>query len=157
MEGGTDLQGRAAGDDDGGQGHQRQHQAAHQRGRARHAEDVEKHGQPQQTEDNGGHGRQVVDVDFDQIGPAVFRGEFFQVDGRRHPHGKGERQGDQQRIEAAAHGAPDAGQLRFAAVAGREKGAVELLGQLGPGLAVGRSSPIGARKSRAAVRASRCP
>ncbi len=85
------LQRGAAGDDDDRQRHQRQHQAADQRRRARQAEEVEEDGEAEQTEDDRRHRREVVDVDLDQVGPAVLRREFLEVDGGAD----GEREGEQ--------------------------------------------------------------
>ncbi len=89
------LERSAAGDDDGRQRHQGQHQAADQRRRARHAEELDEHRQAQQAEDDGRHGGQVVDVDLDQVGEAVARGELFQVHRRGHADREGQQQGNQ--------------------------------------------------------------
>ncbi|GMU46291.1 MAG: hypothetical protein AMXMBFR26_10730 [Porticoccaceae bacterium] len=57
-------------------------------GRARDLEEIDEHRKPQQAEDDRGHGGEVVDVDLDEIRPAVLRRELFQVDRRRYPQRK---------------------------------------------------------------------
>ena len=75
------MQGRTAGDDDGRQSHEGQHQSADNGRRARQPEKIEENGQSQQPEHDRGHSRQVVDIDLDQFGEFVVRGKLFQIDG----------------------------------------------------------------------------
>ena len=116
MDGGTDWQRGPAGDDNGRQGHQGQHQPTDEGRRTRQAEKIEKNGQAQQPEDDGRDGGQVVDVDLDQIGPSVLGGKLLQVNGSGHAGRKREQQGDDQGIEAAHQGPTDPRQFRFAGV-----------------------------------------
>jgi hypothetical protein len=82
IEGGTAFSAARRGDDDGRQRHQRQHHAADQRRRARQAEEVDEHREAEQAEDDRRHRGEVVDVDLDQVGPAVLRRELLEVDRR---------------------------------------------------------------------------
>ncbi len=98
---------------------------AHQRRRARQAEKVQKDGEPQEPEDDRGHRRQVVDVDFDQIRPAVLAGELLEVDRGGDPDGEGEQQGDDQGVKRPHDRPPDPRLFRFARIARPEEGQVE--------------------------------
>ena len=132
--GGHGFEGCTAGDDDGGQGHQGQHQATHQRDRAGQPKKVDEDGQPQQTKDDGGHRRQVVDVDLDKVGKTVDRGKLLQIDRCCHADGERERQGDQQGKNGPHHRPVDACQFWLAGVTGGKEGGVETL--LDPALAL---------------------
>src|SRR3546814_2168320 len=68
----------------------------------------------------------LVDVHLDEVGPPVLRRELLEVDRRHHAEGKGQRDGDEQRVEGADGGAENAGALGVAAVAVGEEGRVEL-------------------------------
>ncbi|MNY58348.1 hypothetical protein D3C86_1946740 [compost metagenome] len=74
------LQCSAGGDDDRRKRHQRQDQAADQRSRARQAHEVDEDRQTQETINDGGDGREVVDVHLDQVGELVLRREFLEID-----------------------------------------------------------------------------
>ena len=130
IEGGTAPIGGAGGDDDGRQRHQRQHQAADQRGRARQAGEVDEHGQAEQAEDDRGHGGQVVDVDLDQVGPAVLRRELLQIDRGGDAERHGQQQHGHHHEERADQRDADAGRLRLARVAVGEQAGVEALRQM---------------------------
>ena len=119
------MQGRAAGDDDGRQGHEGQHQGAHQGRRAGNAKEVDEDRQPQETEDDRGHRRQVVDVDLDEVGEPVAGRELLQVKGRPHAHGEGEQQGQHQGVEGTHESPGDARQFRLPGGALGEEEAVE--------------------------------
>ena len=54
------------------------------RGDERSMPKIDEHPQAQQTEDDGRHCRQVVDVDLDDLGWFVLRRELFQVGGGAH-------------------------------------------------------------------------
>src|SRR3546814_12473287 len=68
----------------------------------------------------------LVDVHLDEVGPPVLRRELLEVDRRHHAEGKGQRDGDEQRVEGADGGAENAGARGVAAVAvGDRKSGVE--------------------------------
>ena len=56
--------------------------------------------------------RKIVDVDLDDVGPAVLGRELLQIDGGRDAHGKRDQEADQQCVEGADDGAREAGQFR---------------------------------------------
>ena len=68
-----------------------------------------------------GNGGEVVDVDLDPVGPAVFGRELLEMQGGRGADREGQAEGHDQRPEGADHGAPDSRQLGLAAVAGAEE------------------------------------
>jgi hypothetical protein len=61
----------------------REHHAADQGAERGRPKNLEEDGEAQQAEDDRGHGGQVVDVDLDQVGPAVLGRELLEIDRRR--------------------------------------------------------------------------
>ena len=116
-------------DDNGGQRHQRQHDTAHQRRRARQFEEIDKYRQAQQAKNDGGHRRKIVDVDFDQVGQAVSRGELLEIHRRGHADGKRNGEGDQKGEKGAVQGHPNTRHLRLAGITlGKKRGVEARLG-----------------------------
>ncbi len=109
------LQRGARGDDDGGQHQQRQHKAAHQRSRARQAEEIQEHRKAKQAEDDGGNRREIVDVDLDKIGQPVLGGEFLEIDCCANANRQAEDQCHQRVSIEPVSAAADAGELRLRA------------------------------------------
>src|SRR5690606_12852305 len=79
-------------------------------------------------EDDGGHGREIVDIDFDEIDPAVPGRKLLQIDRRGDSDRKADQEADQQRVERADDRARQPGKFREAAVGVEEQARVE-----GPG------------------------
>ena len=113
------------GDDDHRHRHQRQRQSADDRCRARHAEGAEKHRQPEQTEDDRRDCREVVDRYLDQIGPAVPRGVFFEIERGKNADRKRDQQRHQHREQRSLERAPDPGAGRVVGIGGGQEGQVE--------------------------------
>ena len=118
IDGGTPLDRVAPGDDDHRHRHQRQRQPADQRRRSRQVEGAEEHRQPEQPEDDRRHRRQVVDRYLDQVGPAVPRRIFLQVQRRQHADREGEAQRDQHGQQRPLERAPDADARRVGRIGG---------------------------------------
>jgi hypothetical protein len=57
----------------------------------------DEHREAQQAEDDRGHGGEVVDVDLDEVGPAVLRRELLEIDRRGDPDREAQQEADQQR------------------------------------------------------------
>ena len=119
-------------DDDHRQRHQAQHETADERRRARQPEDVDEQRETEQAEHDRRHGREVVDVDLDEVGPAIARRELLEIDRRRDAERERQRQRHEQHEERADRRAPDAGELGIAGIAAREEVAVELQRRPGP-------------------------
>ena len=81
---------------------------------------------PSKPEHDRRHGGEVVDVDLDQVGPAIARRELFEIDRRRNAERKRQRERDEQHEERADRRAPDARELGIARIAAREEVAIEL-------------------------------
>ena len=58
-----------------------------ERGRPKRAEE---HREAEQAEDDRGHRREIVDRDLDQVGPAVLRRIFLEIERRQHADREGE-------------------------------------------------------------------
>jgi hypothetical protein len=86
---------------------------------------VDEQGQAQQAVDDRRHGREVVDVDLDDVGPAVLRRELFQIDSGHHADRHGDQGGDHQHHGRADHRAQHAGLFRLGRVGVGEEGEVE--------------------------------
>ena len=112
-------------DDDRRQGHESEHHAADKRRGARQAHKAQKDRKAQQPEDDGGNGREVVDIDLDEVRPPVARREFLQIDRRHHPERKAQHEAGHEREERAGERPQYAGKLGFPAVAVREEAPVE--------------------------------
>ena len=88
-------------------------------------QDIEEQRQAEQSEHDRGHGGEVVDVDLDEVGPAVLGGEGLEIDGgedteresKRQRHGKGQDRPD--------YRAQDAGELGLTRIATAEEPRVE--------------------------------
>jgi hypothetical protein len=83
--------------------------------------------QTQQSEHDRRHRRQIVDIDFDQVGPFVAGSEFLQVNRGRDPDGEGQHQRYQQGIERTHQRAAYSGELGFARIPGVQQHPVEPL------------------------------
>ncbi len=66
-----------------------------------------------------GHRGEVVDRDLDQVGPAVLRRVFLEVERGEHPDREGQHERDQHGQDRALERAPDADQLRIGRVRAR--------------------------------------
>ena len=93
-----------------------------------HAGEVDEDRQAEQTIDDGGNRREVVDIDLDQIGQPVLRRKLLQIDRCRNADRKGKRQDDQHHVQRAECGDADAGGFRTAGGTISEQAGVELLG-----------------------------
>ena len=118
---------RCAGrNNDGRQGHQGQHQTTDQRHRTGQTEQVDKDRQTQQTENNGRHGSQVVDIHFDEVGVTILWRKLFQIHRRRHTNREGQGQSDQHGKERTGHCRPDTGLLRLTGITLAEERGIPL-------------------------------
>src|SRR3546814_16006281 len=84
--------------------YQRQDHAADQGRRARQPEEAEEDGKTEQTEHDRGHCREIVDVDLDEVRPAVLARELLQVDGGGDADRKADQDADEERVERADAG-----------------------------------------------------
>ena len=89
--------------------------------RARHAEEAEEDRKSQQAEDDRRHGRQIVDVDLDDLGQPVLGRELLEVDRSRDADGKRQGDGHEDHHQRAHDGAEDARLLGLARVAVEEE------------------------------------
>ena len=71
------LQRGARGDNHSRQRHEGQHHPADQRGRSRHAEKVEQHGEAEQPEDERRHRGEIIDVDLNDVGESAAGGKLL--------------------------------------------------------------------------------
>src|SRR3546814_20784500 len=101
--------------------YQRQDHAADQGRRARQPEEAEEDGKTEQTEHDRGHCREIVDVDLDEVRPAVLARELLQVDGGGDADRKADQEADEERVERADEGARETCHLRKATVGGGEQ------------------------------------
>src|SRR3546814_18499656 len=67
----------------------------------------------------------IVDVDLDEVRPAVLARELLQVDGGGDADRKADQEADEERVERADEGASETCHLRKATVGGGEQGPVE--------------------------------
>src|SRR3546814_12918670 len=81
--------------------YQRQDHAADQGRRARQPEEAEEDGKTEQTEHDRGHCREIVDVDLDEVRPAVLARELLQVDGGGDADRNADQEADEERVERA--------------------------------------------------------
>lgn len=79
-----------------------------------------------------GTGRQIVDVDLDEIRPAASAGKLLEIDRRGDADREGQEQGHEERIEGAHRRAPNPRKLGFARIAAREECGIETLLDLPP-------------------------
>ena len=114
-----------AGNDDGRQSHQRQHQTTNHRNRTWHPEQVDKHREAKQTKDDGRNRRQVVDIHLDKIGEFVLGREFFQVDRRGHTNREREDQGNEHGQQRTDNGAKNTCLGRITGIAATEEHIIE--------------------------------
>ena len=107
--------------DNGRQRHQRQDQPADQRSRPWQLKETDKHSETQQPEHNRRHCREIVDIDFDDAGDAVFRGKLFKIYGRHDSNRKTDRQRHQNGQQRPDKGSTQTRHFRFAAVTGSKQ------------------------------------
>src|SRR3546814_19706465 len=67
----------------------------------------------------------IVDVDLDEVRPAVLARELLQVDGGGDADRKADQEADEERVERADEGASETCHLRKATVGGGEQGPVK--------------------------------
>src|SRR3546814_12266609 len=104
--------------------YQRQDHAADQGRRARQPEEAEEDGKTEQTEHDRGHCREIVDVDLDEVRPAVLARELLQVDGGGDADRTADQADDEERVERANDAVSEACHLRNATDGRRVRGTV---------------------------------
>ena len=67
-----------------GKRHQREHETADEGGGARHTDEVDEDRETEEAEHDRRNGRQVVDVDLDDVGHEVLRRELLEVNRGGH-------------------------------------------------------------------------
>lgn len=120
------LQRGAGGDDDRRQRHQGQHEATDQRGRLRQVRELDEDGEAENTEDDRGNSREIRDIHLDQVGEAVLRREFLEIDRSGDADRQRQHQHHQHHVERAQHRHPDPGLLGAAVRGVRAEDEIEV-------------------------------